>query len=149
MLGQGVLRCINSLAHSTMLQWFCSCCDATPLLHILIFVSVTNVQLLTLDNKSKYSGASLLKSWTILEIVVGFNQMHAEAVVGIVDRVITRYRRDPTCLLQILREVQEACRGPRLKASPGFIPSFIPNRVANIGCCFLTTSPIVCRATGR
>ena len=92
-----------------MLRCFCSCCNATPLLHILIFVSVTNVQLLTLDNKTKYSGASLLKSWTILEIVVGFNQMHAEGVVGIVDRVMTRYRRDPTCLLQILREVQEAC----------------------------------------
>ena len=37
------------------------------------------------------------------------NDMHAEAVAGIVDRVVTRYRRDPTCMVQILREVQEAC----------------------------------------
>ncbi|QKV56363.1 MAG: NAD(P)H-dependent oxidoreductase subunit E [Dechloromonas sp.] len=35
--------------------------------------------------------------------------MHAEAVAGIVDRIVTRYRRDPTCMVQILREVQEAC----------------------------------------
>ncbi|MGE5469230.1 MAG: NAD(P)H-dependent oxidoreductase subunit E [Bacteroidota bacterium] len=34
--------------------------------------------------------------------------LHAEAVAGIVDRVVTRYRRDPTCMVQILREVQEA-----------------------------------------
>jgi len=40
---------------------------------------------------------------------VGLNEMHAEAVAGVVDRVINRYRRDPTCMLQILREVQEAC----------------------------------------
>ncbi|MGB8147540.1 MAG: NAD(P)H-dependent oxidoreductase subunit E, partial [Azonexus sp.] len=37
------------------------------------------------------------------------NELHAEAVAGIVDRVIIRYRRDPTCMVQILREVQEAC----------------------------------------
>jgi [NiFe] hydrogenase diaphorase moiety large subunit len=35
--------------------------------------------------------------------------MHAEAVAGVVDRVVARYRRDPTCMVQILREVQEAC----------------------------------------
>ena len=35
--------------------------------------------------------------------------MHAEAVAGVVDRVINRYKRDPTCMLQILREVQESC----------------------------------------
>ena len=40
---------------------------------------------------------------------MGMNDMHAEAVAGIVDRVVARYRRDPTCMLQILREVQEAC----------------------------------------
>ncbi len=40
---------------------------------------------------------------------MGLNDMHAEAVAGIVDRVVARYRRDPTCMLQILREVQEAC----------------------------------------
>ncbi len=40
---------------------------------------------------------------------MALNEMHAEAVAGIVDRVATRYRRDPTCMLQILREVQEAC----------------------------------------
>ena len=37
------------------------------------------------------------------------NELHAGAVAGIVDRVVTRYRRDPTCIVQILREVQEAC----------------------------------------
>ncbi|HEX6734435.1 MAG TPA: NAD(P)H-dependent oxidoreductase subunit E, partial [Azonexus sp.] len=35
--------------------------------------------------------------------------MHTEAVAGIVDRVVARWRRDPTCMVQILREVQEAC----------------------------------------
>jgi [NiFe] hydrogenase diaphorase moiety large subunit len=35
--------------------------------------------------------------------------MHSGAVAGIVDRVVTRYRRDPSCMVQILREVQEAC----------------------------------------
>ncbi|MDD2664782.1 MAG: NAD(P)H-dependent oxidoreductase subunit E [Dechloromonas sp.] len=35
--------------------------------------------------------------------------MHAEAVAGVVDRVVARYRRDPSCMVQILREVQEAC----------------------------------------
>jgi len=35
--------------------------------------------------------------------------MHAEAVAGIVDRVVARWRRDPLCMVQILREVQEAC----------------------------------------
>ncbi|MBU3697508.1 NAD(P)H-dependent oxidoreductase subunit E [Dechloromonas sp.] len=34
--------------------------------------------------------------------------MHAEAVAGIVDRVLVRYRRDPSCMVQMLREVQEA-----------------------------------------
>ena len=34
--------------------------------------------------------------------------MHAEAVAGIVDRVLARWRRDPTCMVQMLREVQEA-----------------------------------------
>ena len=37
------------------------------------------------------------------------NELHAGAVAGIVDRVVARYRRDPTCIVQILREVQEAC----------------------------------------
>ena len=40
---------------------------------------------------------------------MGLNEMHAEAIAGVVDRVINRYRRDPTCMLQILREVQEVC----------------------------------------
>jgi len=35
--------------------------------------------------------------------------MHPEAVAGIVDRVVSRWRRDPTCMVQILREIQEAC----------------------------------------
>ena len=43
------------------------------------------------------------------EVVVAENELHAEAVAGIVDRVVSRYRRDPTCMVQILREVQEAC----------------------------------------
>ncbi|MBP9229407.1 MAG: NAD(P)H-dependent oxidoreductase subunit E, partial [Azonexus sp.] len=37
------------------------------------------------------------------------DELHAGAVAGIVDRVVTRYRHDPTCIVQILREVQEAC----------------------------------------
>ena len=39
---------------------------------------------------------------------MALNEMHAEAVAGIVDRVLVRYRRDPTCMVQMLREVQEA-----------------------------------------
>lgn len=42
-------------------------------------------------------------------VVVALNDMHAEAVAGVVDRVVARYHRDPTCMVQILREVQEAC----------------------------------------
>lgn len=33
-----------------------------------------------------------------------------EAIAHIVDQVVARYRRDPTCMVQILREVQEACQ---------------------------------------
>ncbi len=40
---------------------------------------------------------------------MALNEMHAEAVAGVVDRVVARYRRDPSCMVQILREVQEAC----------------------------------------
>ena len=40
---------------------------------------------------------------------MALNEMHAEAVAGIVDRIATRYKRDPVNMLQILREVQEAC----------------------------------------
>jgi len=40
---------------------------------------------------------------------MALNDMHAEAVAGIVDRVTARYRREPNNMLQILREVQEAC----------------------------------------
>ncbi|WP_434517152.1 NAD(P)H-dependent oxidoreductase subunit E [Dechloromonas sp. ARDL1] len=35
--------------------------------------------------------------------------MHAEAVAGVVDRVVSRYRRDPSNMVQILREIQESC----------------------------------------
>jgi len=35
--------------------------------------------------------------------------MHAEAVAGVVDRVVARYRRDASNMVQILREIQEAC----------------------------------------
>ncbi|MBL8419730.1 MAG: NAD(P)H-dependent oxidoreductase subunit E [Dechloromonas sp.] len=35
--------------------------------------------------------------------------MHTDAVPGIVERIVSSYRRDPTCMVQILREVQEAC----------------------------------------
>jgi [NiFe] hydrogenase diaphorase moiety large subunit len=40
---------------------------------------------------------------------VALNDMHAEGVAGIVDRVVAHYRRDSNNMLQILREVQEAC----------------------------------------
>ena len=40
---------------------------------------------------------------------MALSEMHSGAVAGIVDRVVTRYRRDPSCMVQILREVQEAC----------------------------------------
>ena len=40
---------------------------------------------------------------------MALTDLHAEAVAGIVDRVAQRYRRDPTCIVQILREIQEAC----------------------------------------
>lgn len=39
---------------------------------------------------------------------MALNEMHAEAVAGIVDRVLAHWRRDPTCMVQMLREVQEA-----------------------------------------
>lgn len=35
--------------------------------------------------------------------------MYPEALAALVDRVVARWRQDPTCMLQILREVQEAC----------------------------------------
>jgi [NiFe] hydrogenase diaphorase moiety large subunit len=37
------------------------------------------------------------------------NEMHAEAVAGVVDRVVARHRRDPSNMVQILREIQETC----------------------------------------
>lgn len=37
------------------------------------------------------------------------NDGQFEAVVGIVDRVVADYRRDPSCMVQMLREIQEAC----------------------------------------
>ena len=40
---------------------------------------------------------------------MALNDMHAEGVAGIVDRVVAHYRRDSNNMLQILREVQEAC----------------------------------------
>ena len=40
---------------------------------------------------------------------MALSDMHAEAVAGIVDRIVARYHRDPTCMVQILREIQEAC----------------------------------------
>ena len=40
---------------------------------------------------------------------MALDEMHAQGVAGVVDRVVARYRRDPTCMVQILREVQEAC----------------------------------------
>jgi len=40
---------------------------------------------------------------------VALNEMHAEAVAGVVDRVVARYRRDASNMVQILREIQEAC----------------------------------------
>ena len=40
---------------------------------------------------------------------MSLNDMPMEALTGIVDRAVNRYRRDPGCMLQILREVQEAC----------------------------------------
>ncbi len=40
---------------------------------------------------------------------MALKEMHPEAVAGIVDRVVSRWRRDPTCMVQILREIQEAC----------------------------------------
>ena len=40
---------------------------------------------------------------------MAINELHAEAVAGVVDRVVARYKRDATCMVQILREIQEAC----------------------------------------
>lgn len=37
------------------------------------------------------------------------NDMHPEALAGVVDRVAARWRRDPSCMVQILREIQETC----------------------------------------
>ena len=46
---------------------------------------------------------------TCREVVLALNGMHTDAVAGIVERIVSSYRRDPTCMVQILREVQEAC----------------------------------------
>jgi len=35
--------------------------------------------------------------------------IHPEGIAGIVDRVVAHYQRDPTCMVQMLREIQEAC----------------------------------------
>ena len=43
------------------------------------------------------------------EFAVALNEMGAEALADIVDQIATRYQRDPVNLLQILREIQEAC----------------------------------------
>jgi [NiFe] hydrogenase diaphorase moiety large subunit len=40
---------------------------------------------------------------------VALNEMRAEATAAVVERVVARYRRDPVNMLQILREIQEAC----------------------------------------
>ncbi|WP_371325499.1 NAD(P)H-dependent oxidoreductase subunit E [Dechloromonas sp. ZY10] len=36
------------------------------------------------------------------------NDRQSEAVAGVVDRVVAHYRGDPSCMVQILREIQEA-----------------------------------------
>ena len=38
---------------------------------------------------------------------MALNELHTEAVFAIVDQVVARYQRDPTYMLQILREIQE------------------------------------------
>lgn len=38
---------------------------------------------------------------------MALNELHTDAVSGIVDPVVERYQRDPTYMLQILREIQE------------------------------------------
>ncbi len=40
---------------------------------------------------------------------MALNAMHAEAVAGVVNRVVAHYRRDASNMVQILREIQEAC----------------------------------------
>ena len=40
---------------------------------------------------------------------MALNEMRAEATAAVVERVVARYRRDPVNMLQILREIQEAC----------------------------------------
>jgi len=37
------------------------------------------------------------------------NSIQPEGITGVVDRVVARWRHDPTCMVQILREVQETC----------------------------------------
>ena len=39
---------------------------------------------------------------------MALNEMQTESVTAVVDRVVTRYRRDPSYMVQILREVQES-----------------------------------------
>ncbi|MDR0234023.1 MAG: NAD(P)H-dependent oxidoreductase subunit E [Zoogloeaceae bacterium] len=40
---------------------------------------------------------------------MAFNETSPEAVAAIVDQVVARWRHDPTSMVQILREIQEAC----------------------------------------
>jgi [NiFe] hydrogenase diaphorase moiety large subunit len=40
---------------------------------------------------------------------VTLNKMPDETVAAVVDRVVARYRGDPSCMVQILREIQETC----------------------------------------
>ena len=40
---------------------------------------------------------------------MALNEMHAEAIAGVVDRVVSHHRRDPANMVQMLREIQESC----------------------------------------
>jgi [NiFe] hydrogenase diaphorase moiety large subunit len=43
------------------------------------------------------------------EVGMALNEKHGETVAEVVERVVSRYRHDPTCMVQILREIQEVC----------------------------------------
>jgi [NiFe] hydrogenase diaphorase moiety large subunit len=53
--------------------------------------------------------AVLVVAQDLPEETLAPGEMPAAAVAAIVDRVVAAYRNDPTCMVQILREVQEGC----------------------------------------
>jgi hypothetical protein len=55
------------------------------------------------------NAAGLVTDRDLPEETLAPGEMPAADIAAIVDRVVAAYRNDPTCMVQILREVQEGC----------------------------------------